>query len=69
MRQFTPSTEVDFVVIGSGAAGDITAEQLWVAVEPVVVVIMTGDYMGGSEVDNTRCGATSRSSSTGQSPV
>ena len=28
MKQFTPSTEVDFVIIGSGAAGGIMAKQL-----------------------------------------
>ena len=28
MAQFTPATEVDFVVIGSGAAGGIMAKQL-----------------------------------------
>jgi len=34
MAQFTPSTEVDFVVIGSGAAGGIMAKQLSTQASP-----------------------------------
>jgi choline dehydrogenase-like flavoprotein len=42
MRQFTPSTDVDFVVIGSGAAGGIMAKQLSVAGFSVVVLEQGG---------------------------
>ena len=42
MRQYTPSTEVDFVVIGSGAAGGIMAKQLSVAGFSVVVLEQGG---------------------------
>ena len=38
MRQYTPNTEVDFVVIGSGAAGGIMAKQLSQAGFSVVVL-------------------------------
>ena len=42
MKQYTPSTEVDFVVIGSGAAGGIMAKQLSVAGFSVVVLEQGG---------------------------
>ena len=42
MRQFTPTTEVDFVVIGSGAAGGIMAKQLSQAGFSVVVLEQGG---------------------------
>src|SRR5436309_14641194 len=42
MAQFTPSTEVDFVVIGSGAGGGIMAEQLSLAGFSVVVLEQGG---------------------------
>src|ERR1041385_5807565 len=42
MKQFTPSTEVDFVVIGSGAAGGIMAKELAVAGFSVVVLEQGG---------------------------
>lgn len=42
MRQFTPTTEVDFVVIGSGAAGGIMAKQLSRAGFSVVVLEQGG---------------------------
>ena len=37
MRQFNPSTQVDFVVIGSGAGGAVMAKELAVAGFSVVV--------------------------------
>src|SRR6516165_10595400 len=42
MKQYTPSTEVDFVVIGSGAAGGIMAKQLSTAGFSVVVLEQGG---------------------------
>ena len=42
MRQYQPSTEVDFVVIGSGAAGGIMAKELSVAGFSVVVLEQGG---------------------------
>ena len=42
MKQYPPSTEVDFVVIGSGAAGGIMAKQLSVAGFSVVVLEQGG---------------------------
>lgn len=42
MKQFSTSTEVDFVVIGSGAAGGIMAKQLSVAGFSVVVLEQGG---------------------------
>ncbi len=42
MRQYTPNTEVDFVVIGSGAAGGIMAKQLSQAGFSVVVLEQGG---------------------------
>ena len=38
MKKFKPSEEVDFVVIGSGAAGGVMAKQLAVAGFSVVVM-------------------------------
>ena len=54
MRQFTPSTEVDFVVIGSGAAGGIMAKQLSVAGFSVVVLEQGGWGKYGHEQDYTK---------------
>src|SRR2546423_5469131 len=42
MKTYTPSTEVDFVVIGSGAAGGIMAKQLSVAGFSVVLLEQGG---------------------------
>src|SRR5260370_13443049 len=42
MKQYPTSTEVDFVVIGSGAAGGIMAKQLSVAGFSVVVLEQGG---------------------------
>jgi choline dehydrogenase-like flavoprotein len=42
MRQYTPTTEVDFVVIGSGAGGGIMAKQLSQAGFSVVVLEQGG---------------------------
>ncbi len=49
MIQFTPSTEVDFVVIGSGAAGGIMAKQLTLAGFTVVVLEQGGWGKYGKE--------------------
>src|SRR5947208_306924 len=46
MPQFTPATEVDFVIIGSGAAGGIMAKQLSTAGLKVVVLEQGGWEMG-----------------------
>jgi len=54
MKQFTPSTEVDFVVIGSGAAGGIMAKQLSVAGLKVVVLEQGGWGKYGHEQDYTK---------------
>jgi choline dehydrogenase-like flavoprotein len=54
MRQFTPSTEVDFVVIGSGAAGGIMAKQLSSAGFSVVVLEQGGWGKYGHEQDYTK---------------
>jgi choline dehydrogenase-like flavoprotein len=54
MRQFTPSTEVDFVVIGSGAAGGIMAKQLSTAGFTVVVLEQGGWGKYGHEQDYTK---------------
>ena len=54
MTQFTPSTEVDFVIIGSGAAGGIMAKQLSVAGFKVVVLEQGGWGKYGHEKDYTK---------------
>ena len=54
MGQFTPATEVDFVVIGSGAAGGIMAKQLSVAGFSVVVLEQGGWGKYGHEQDYTK---------------
>ena len=51
MRQFTPSTEVDFVVIGSGAGGAVMAKQLSQAGFSVVVLEQGGWGAYGHEQD------------------
>src|SRR5437762_11982714 len=51
MRQFTPSTEVDFVVIGSGAGGAVMAKQLSQAGFTVVVLEQGGWGAYGHEQD------------------
>ena len=51
MRQFTPATEVDFVVIGSGAGGGVMAKQLSQAGFSVVVLEMGGWGAYGHEQD------------------
>jgi choline dehydrogenase-like flavoprotein len=54
MAQFTPATEVDFVVIGSGAAGGIMAKQLSSAGLKVVVLEQGGWGKYGHEHDYTK---------------
>src|ERR1700741_4606847 len=51
MKQYRPSAEVDFVIIGSGAAGGIMAKQLSEAGFSVVVMEQGGwgKYGRGSE--------------------
>jgi choline dehydrogenase-like flavoprotein len=51
MRRFTPSTEVDFVVIGSGAGGAVMAKELAVAGFSVVVLEQGGWGAYGHEQD------------------
>jgi choline dehydrogenase-like flavoprotein len=51
MRQFTANTEVDFVVIGSGAAGAVMAKELAVAGFSVVVLEQGGWGAYGREQD------------------
>lgn len=51
MAQFTPSTEVDFVVIGSGAGGGVMAKQLSQAGFSVVVLEQGGWGAYGHEQD------------------
>jgi len=51
MRRFTPNTEVDFVVIGSGAAGAVMAKELAVAGFSVVVLEQGGWGAYGHEQD------------------
>jgi choline dehydrogenase-like flavoprotein len=54
MKQFTPSTEVDFVIIGSGAAGGIMAKQLSTAGFKVVVLEQGGWGKYGKEQEYTK---------------
>ncbi len=54
MTQFTPDTEVDFVVIGSGAAGGIMSKQLSAAGFSVVVLEQGGWGKYGHEQDYTK---------------
>ncbi len=54
MAQFSPSTEVDFVVIGSGAAGGIMAKQLSTAGFSVVVLEQGGWGKYGREQEYTK---------------
>jgi choline dehydrogenase-like flavoprotein len=54
MRQFTPSTEVDFVIIGSGAGGGIMAKQLSTAGFTVVVLEQGGWGKYGKEREYTK---------------
>ena len=54
MAQFTPATEVDFVVIGSGAGGGIMAKQLSTAGFSVVVLEQGGWGKYGHEQDYTK---------------
>ena len=51
MKQYDPATEVDFVVIGSGAAGGIMAKELSVAGFSVVVLEQGGWGAYGHEQD------------------
>jgi choline dehydrogenase-like flavoprotein len=51
MIRYTPSTEIDFVVIGSGAAGGIMAKELAVAGFSVVVLEQGGPGAYGHEQD------------------
>jgi choline dehydrogenase-like flavoprotein len=54
MVQFTPSTEVDFVIIGSGAAGGIMAKQLSTAGFKIVVLEQGGWGKYGHDQDYTK---------------
>jgi choline dehydrogenase-like flavoprotein len=54
MKTYSPSEEVDFVVIGSGAAGGIMAKQLSVAGFSVVVLEQGGWGKYGHEQDYTK---------------
>lgn len=54
MAQFTPNTEVDFVIIGSGAAGGIMAKQLSTAGFKVVVLEQGGWGKYGKEHEYTK---------------
>ncbi|MEQ1912092.1 MAG: GMC family oxidoreductase [Vicinamibacterales bacterium] len=54
MAQFTPATEVDFVVIGSGAGGGIMAKQLSTAGFTVVVLEQGGWGKYGKEHEYTK---------------
>ncbi len=54
MRKFRPQEEVDFVIIGSGAAGGIMAKQLSVAGFSVVVLEQGGWGKYGHEQDYTK---------------
>jgi choline dehydrogenase-like flavoprotein len=54
MRQYTPNTEVDFVVIGSGAGGGIMAKQLSQAGFSVVVLEQGGWGKYGRDSEYTK---------------
>jgi choline dehydrogenase-like flavoprotein len=54
MTQFTPSTDVDFVIIGSGAAGGIMAKQLSTNGFKVVVLEQGGWGKYGKEHEYTK---------------
>ena len=54
MQTYTPDTEVDFIVIGSGAAGGIMAKQLSTAGFSVVVLEQGGWGKYGHEQDYTK---------------
>src|SRR6478609_10407240 len=54
MAQFSPATEVDFVVIGSGAGGGIMAKQLSTAGFSVVVLEQDGWGKYGKEHEYTK---------------
>lgn len=54
MQTYTPNTEVDFIVIGSGAAGGIMAKELSVAGFSVVVLEQGGWGKYGHEQDYTK---------------
>src|SRR4051794_1601739 len=54
MAQFSPATEVDFVVIGSGAGGSIMAKQLSTAGFTVVVLEQGGWGKYGKEQEYTK---------------
>ena len=54
MIQYKPTTEVDFVVIGSGAAGGIMAKELAVAGFSVVVLEQGGPGAYGHEQDYSK---------------
>ncbi len=54
MKQYEPTTEVDFVVIGAGAAGGIMAKELSVAGFSVVVLEQGGWGAYGHEQDSNK---------------
>jgi choline dehydrogenase-like flavoprotein len=54
MTQFTPATEVDFVIVGSGAAGGIMAKELSTAGFKVVVLEQGGWGKYGKEHEYTK---------------
>jgi choline dehydrogenase-like flavoprotein len=54
MVQYKPATEVDFIVIGSGAAGGVMAKELAVAGSSVVVLEQGGAASYGHEQDFTK---------------
>ena len=54
MKKFNPSEEVDFVVIGSGAAGGVMAKQLAQAGFSVVVMEQGSWGAYGHEQDYTK---------------
>ena len=51
MKRFAPKTEVDFIVIGSGAGGAVMAKELAVAGFSVVVLEQGGWGAYGHEQD------------------